>query len=150
MHILFICTANINRSFMAEVIFKGRLQQYGRHDVTASSAGLVDMKRESADPIAAKILMENGFDETDHHSTLLTEDSVTTADLIIVMEDNQRKLLTETYHEAEKKIRLLKSFMKGYQETDKDIKDPYRMSSYHYRLCFSEIYLAVEGMLRSL
>ncbi|MCG6538191.1 MAG: hypothetical protein L7F78_26615, partial [Syntrophales bacterium LBB04] len=107
---------------MAEVIFKGRLKKYGRHNVTVSSAGLVDMKGESADPIAAKILMENGFDETDHHSILLTEDSVAKADLIVVMEDNQRKFLTEIYPEAEKKIRLLKSFMKGYQEPDKDIK----------------------------
>ena len=150
MHILFICTANINRSFMAEVIFKGRLKKYGRYDVTVSSAGLVNMKGEPADPIATQILAENGFDKTDHRSALLTDDSVARADLIVVMEENQRRLVVETYPEAETKIHLLKSYMKGYQETDSDIKDPYRKSTYQYRLCFSEIYLAIEGMLRSL
>jgi protein-tyrosine phosphatase len=150
MHILFICTANINRSFMAEVICKGRLRKYGRRDVTVSSAGLVDMKREPADPIAAEMLMESGFDEADHRSALLTDDSVAGADLIVVMEENQRKLIVEKYPDAETKIRLLKSYTKGYQEADSDIKDPYRMSNYYYRLCFSEIYLAVEGLLKSL
>ena len=150
MHILFICTANINRSFMAEVIFKVRLKKYGRYDVTVSSAGLVNMKGEPADRIATQILVENGFDETDHRSALLTDDSVARADLIVVMEENQRRLIVETYPQAETKIHLLKSYMKGCQETDSDIKDPYRKSTYQYRLCFSEIYLAIEGMLRSL
>jgi protein-tyrosine phosphatase len=150
MHILFVCTANINRSFMAEVIFKERLKRYGRHDVTVSSAGLVDMKGEPADPIAAEILMESGFDETDHRSAVLTDDSVAGADLIVVMEENQRRLIAKAYPEAEVKIHLLKSYTKGYKGTDSDIKDPYRMSTYHYRLCVSEIYLAVEGLLRSL
>jgi len=60
MHVLFVCTANINRSFMAEVIFKERLKKHGKQDITVSSAALVDMKGEPADPIAAKILMEGG------------------------------------------------------------------------------------------
>jgi protein-tyrosine-phosphatase len=150
MHILFVCTANINRSFMAEVICKGRLKKYGRLDVTVSSAGLMDMKGVPADPIAVKILMESGFDEADHSATLLTEDSVARADLIVVMEENQRRLIAKAYPEAEVKIHLLKSYTKGYKETDSDIKDPYRMSTYHYRLCFCEIYLAVEGVLKSL
>jgi protein-tyrosine phosphatase len=150
MHILFVCTANINRSFMAEVIFKGRLKKIGGKDVTVSSAGLIDMKGQPADPIAANILMERGFDETDHRSTLLTDDAVARADLIVVMEENQRRLVVKMYPETETKIRLLKSYTKGYSEADSDIKDPYHMSTYYYRLCFSEIYLAVEGMLKSL
>ena len=135
---------------MAEVIFKGRIRRLGRHDVTVSSAGLIDMKGKSADRNAVDALLENGFEEADHRSTLLTEDAVTRADLIVVMEGKQKKLITEAYPHAEAKIRLLKSFTKGYMEADSDIRDPYRMSAYHYRLCFSEIYLAVEGMMRSL
>jgi protein-tyrosine phosphatase len=150
MHILFVCTANINRSFMAEVILKERLKKFGRQDVTVSSAGLIDMKGAPADPVAAEILLESGFDGADHRSTLLTEDFVTMADLIIVMEENQRMLIVKTYPAAETKTHLLKSYTKGYKETDSDIKDPYRMLPYHYRLCFSEIYLAVDGILRSL
>jgi protein-tyrosine phosphatase len=152
MHVLFVCTANINRSFMAEVIFKERLKKYGKQDITVSSAALIDMKGEPADPIAVKILMESGFDGegTDHRSTVLTDDSISGADLIVVMEESQRRVIVERYPEAETRIHLLKSYTKGFQETESDIKDPYRMSVYHYRLCFSEIYLAIEGLLRSL
>ena len=149
MHVLFVCTANINRSFMAEVIFKARSRKHGKQHITVSSAALVDMKEAPADPVAVKTLLENGFEGTDHHSRLLTEEMVSAADIISVMEEAQRRLIIERYPEAEAKVRLLKSFMKGYQGIDTDIKDPYRMPVYYYRLCFSEIYLAVEGMLEA-
>jgi protein-tyrosine phosphatase len=147
MHVLFVCTANINRSFMAEVIFKERRKKHGKQHITASSAALVDMKGAPADPIATKILLESGFDGTDHHSTLLADQLVSESDIIGVMEEKQRRIILERFPEAEAKIHLLKSYTKGYQDTDPDISDPYRMSVYYYRLCFSEIYLAVEGML---
>lgn len=135
---------------MAELICKGRLKKHGKHGITVSSGALINMQGRPADPIAVRILEENGFEGTDHHSRLLTDDSLSSADLILVMEENQRKLIVEKYPEAGAKTRLLKSYMKGYQEIDSAIKDPHGMSIYYYRLCFSELYLSIEGMLKSL
>jgi protein-tyrosine-phosphatase len=148
MTILFVCTANINRSFMAERILRGELKKRRKHNVHISSAALIDMKGEPADPVAAKLVKASGYDDAGHQSRLLTEEMVAQADLILVMEDNHRKLILEQYPPAEGKVRLLKSYSRDYAEADGDVKDPYRMSIYHYRLRFSEIYLSIQGLMK--
>jgi protein-tyrosine-phosphatase len=148
MTILFVCTANINRSFMAERILRGELKKHGKQHIHVSSASLVDMKGGPADPVAAKLLTASGYDNADHQSRLLTEEMVAQADLILVMEDNHRKLILEQYPPAESKVRLLKSYSRDYAEAGGDIGDPHRMSIYRYRLCFSEIYLSIQGLLK--
>ena len=148
MTVLFVCTANINRSFMAERIFGGELKKHQKQNVHVSSAALIDMKGEPADPVAAKLLQASGYDGDGHQSRLLTEEMIAQADLILVMEGNQRKLILDQYPPAEDKVKLLKSYSRDYTEADGDIKDPHRMSIYHYRLCFSEIYLSIQGLVK--
>jgi protein-tyrosine phosphatase len=150
MKVLFVCAANIVRSFMAETVLRKKLAKKGIADVVVSSAALIDMKGASADPHAVRTLEENGIEADGHVSRFLTDEMVADADLIAVMERGQKDQLGERYPEAAEKIRLLKSFMKGYQEFDSDIKDPYRLSTYHYRLCFTEIATAVDGLLDTL
>jgi protein-tyrosine phosphatase len=132
---------------MAEAVLKEKLKRKGRRDIAVSSAALIDMKGKPADPLAVKILKENRIEGDAHISTLLTDEMVVNADLIVVMDESQKKQLSERYPEAEEKIRLLKSFIKGYQGFDSDIKDPYQLTIYHYRLCFAEISTAVGAML---
>jgi protein-tyrosine phosphatase len=150
MNILIVCTANINRSFMAERILKGHLKKQGMSHVHVSSAALLDMQGAEADPVAAELLRENGYDGSGHQSSLLTESRIDGADLILVMEDSQMRLILDQFPQAGVRIRLLKSYSEDYAESDQEIRDPYRMSIYHYRLCFSQIYLAVRGLLKSL
>jgi protein-tyrosine phosphatase len=150
MNILFVCSANIVRSFMAEAVMTEKLRKKGRRDIAVSSAALMDMNGQPADPLAVKILKENGIESEGHLSRALTDAMFADADLVVVMEEIQKRLLIERYPEAEDKIRLLKSFSKGYIETDADIKDPYRLTIYHYRLCFSEISTAVGALTAAL
>ena len=140
--------ANIVRSFMAERILKGKLEKINRKDVDVSSAGLIDMDGMPADPISAGILNDHGFESANHQAQLLTEDMASRADRIIVMEDIHRKMMIEQYPQEENKILLLKSFSRDYNEAYRDIRDPYKLSMYHYSLCFSEIYLSIDGLLK--
>ena len=94
--------------------------------------------------------MENGYDGSGHRSSFLTDRQIDQADLILVMENSQKRLVLDRFPKADGRVRLLKSYSENYSDADPDIQDPYRMSIYHYRVCFSEIYLSVQGLLESL
>ncbi|MDI9569805.1 MAG: hypothetical protein QM278_03560 [Pseudomonadota bacterium] len=148
MTILFVCTANIVRSFMAERILKGMLAKAKRRDIIVASAGLLDMGGAPGDPTAAKILAEHNFDGGGHLSRPYSESLLSRADLIVVMEKAQEERLRADYPQHGEKLRLLKAFSPEYDGVAGDIRDPYRLSSYHYRLCFAEIYTAIAGLLK--
>lgn len=133
---------------MAERILKRRLKEHNCKDVEVSSAGLSDMDGAPGDPKAVEILNKKGLDGYGHRSRLLTEDMIAEADMIIVMEGVHKETIVDKYPDAEGKVYLLKSFSEEFKGADQDIKDPSGLSDYHYRLCFAEIYMAVEGLIR--
>ncbi|MDO9528569.1 MAG: low molecular weight protein arginine phosphatase [Syntrophales bacterium] len=148
MKILFVCTGNICRSFMAERILKKKLTENNCSNIEVSSAGVYSIEGVPGDPRAVKILTENGFNGYGHKSKLLTDEMVADADKIIVMENTHKKMIIDKYPDAEGKIFLLKSFSEDDHELYKDIKDPYGLSDYFYRLCFAEIYMTIEGLVK--
>lgn len=150
MNLVFVCNANIVRSFMAERVLKHLLKSRGIHDIEVSSAGLLDMHGASADGTARRILREHGINDEGHQSRLLTETVISGANLIVTMEKRQLQTIGDQYPHAMKKLRLLKSYLPdpGYGETEGDVKDPYRRSIFHYRLCYAEISLAMEELIK--
>lgn len=149
---LFVCTANIVRSFAAERMLRKVLKENNRSDIEVSSAAIFDMGGEPADPVAVKILKEMGFEADGHFSKLLTKDIAAEADIILVMERYHKNFIIENYPDTQEKVFLLKPFSKGvsclHAADMEEIKDPHNLSSYHYRLCFAEIYLAIKEMLK--
>lgn len=148
MKVIFVCRANICRSFMAERVFRRRLKEHNRNDIEVSSAALYDMGRASADPRSVELLNKKGFDGYGHKSRPLTEDMIAEANKVIAMEGAHQEVIIDKYPDAEGKVYLLKSFSENYNGLDEDIKDPSGRSDYHYRLCFAEIYMAVEGLTK--
>ncbi len=137
---------------MAERIFRKMSEKSGRSDISVSSASMLDMKGAPPDPRAADFLAEKGFDDRGHKSRLLTEEMAAETDMILVMEQQHRDMIIEKYPDAAGKVFLLKPFYNGCTQTDSDnmndISDPYKLSGYHYRLCFAEIYMAIEGLIK--
>jgi protein-tyrosine-phosphatase len=133
---------------MAERILKKRLAKIKRSDVVVSSAGMIDMQGTEGDPAAIKMLAAHGYDSLSHVSRLVSEGMLEKADWIVVMENAHRQRLIGDYPQYEEKIRLLKSFAQDYDGINQDIRDPYRQSVYNYRFCFSEIYMAIDGMMK--
>jgi len=148
--ILIVCKANIVRSYMAEGILREKLRKANKNDVRVLSAGLIDMQGAPADPTAEQLLREAGFQFPGHQSKLLDGDMVEKADLILVMESSQKEALLDAYPQVSSKVHPLKIFSEDYNGVDIDIRDPYRQSIFIYRLCFSEIYLAIDGLLKSI
>lgn len=133
---------------MAERMFRRRLKEHNRNDIEVSSAALYDMGRVSADPRAVDLLNKKGFDGYGHRSRLLTGDMIAEADKVIAMERAHQEVIIDKYPVAECKVYLLKSFSENYNGLDEDIKDPSGRSDYHYRLCFAEIYMAIDGLTK--
>ncbi len=146
-HVLFVCTANICRSFLAERILKKILKVKKIHSIEVSSAGLMDMQGAPADIRAARLLYERGMDPTRHRSRPLTDALVHWADVILVMEEVHRDEMIVRYPDARGKVHLLGAFSGG-GHGDKNIKDPHGLTDYHYRTCFAEIYLALDGFIK--
>ncbi len=145
--ILFVCTANVCRSYMAERMFKKQLKRR-KLDAMAESAGLDAVDGAAADPLASEILKEKGFESGPHRSRTLSADLIGGADLVLVMEGAQRDDLLSRFPEAGGKVRLLKSFSPLGDSADPDIRDPHGRSSYAYRTCFADLYFSLEGLLR--
>lgn len=136
---------------MAERILKKKLIENNRSDIYVSSASIFDMSGESGDPKAVKILEEMGFEAGNHNSKLLTEDMAAEADMLLVMEQYHKDTIIGAYPDTKDKVSFLKPFSRGCEQFNNDveeIKDPHNLSAYHYRLCFAEIYLSVEGLLK--
>lgn len=146
--ILFVCSGNLCRSFMAERIFRKQLKKQDLHHVQAASAGLLDLGGAGADPHAVAILREKGFDGSRHRSRTLSAELVAEADSILVMEEAQFDEVLRRHPDGEGKVRLLKSYSPQGSGADPDIRDPHGLSPYHYRTCFAEIYFSLEGLLR--
>jgi protein-tyrosine phosphatase len=148
--ILFVCSANIVRSFMAERVLVSRLKRAGIHEVEVSSAGLLDMHGAPADTMARQILRENGIEDEEHHSRVVNEAMIGEADLIVTMEMKQLQVIGDQYPLAINKLRMLKSYLPEPDggKMPEDIKDPYKQSVFYYRLCFSEISLAIKELMK--
>ena len=150
MRILFVCNANIVRSFMAERVLKRLLKSHGIREVEVSSAGLLDMQGAPADTMARQILRENGIEDEGHHSQVVNEVMIGEADLIVTMEMKQLQIIGDQYPLAMDKLRALKSYLPepDYGKISGDIKDPYGQSIFYYRLCFAEISLSMKELIK--
>lgn len=83
--VLFVCTANINRSAMAEGLLARRLARAGVDGVRVGSAGLLaEGKPASSNAVAT--LAQRGVDLRGHRSRRLSADHVAAAHLVLGME----------------------------------------------------------------
>src|SRR5207247_5264653 len=81
-HVLFVCVANGGRSVMAERLFRRATE--GRHE--ARSAG--SSPGEATHPVVLEALEEAGIDASDHIPSVLDDEKVQWADVIVATCDD--------------------------------------------------------------
>ena len=113
--ILVLCIGNICRSPMAEGLLKQALRG---HDI--SSAGLGALVGQPAEPHAIALMQQQGIDITAHRARQLESWMVGAADLVLVMDTEQKRHLEQQYPLCRGKTYRLGESGKY------DIADPYR------------------------
>jgi protein-tyrosine-phosphatase len=149
MNILFVCTANISRSFLAQNLLEHELRSHEVHDIAVSSAGTNAKPGAPADPKIVDHLLEKGIRTEEHKSRRITKEDVDWADRILVMERWHKDNLEGMWPEAREKIDFLGRFASGGL-IDDDIIDPFGKSPYHYRVAEAQISLAIEALVKKL
>lgn len=147
--VVFVCTGNICRSPMADVVFRWFAEQSGFGDrVASSSAGTGDWHvGERADARTIAALERRGFDGTRHRARQFTADDFSRADLIVALDHSHERILREwaTEQADVDKIALLRTF--DAQATDSlDVPDPY----YADAEMFDEVLGMIENACRAL
>lgn len=85
MKVLFICTANICRSAVAEVVLRAELQALGVESVEVSSAGIRDFSGSNRDETMCRIAADYGY-ELGGIARQVTREELNASDLVVVMD----------------------------------------------------------------
>ncbi|KHK57095.1 protein tyrosine phosphatase [Burkholderia sp. A9] len=133
-NILVVCIGNVCRSPIAEGLLRERLL-----DISVTSAGISALVGEPADISAIAVAAEAGTDISAHRAQQLTAVMTSRADLILVMDDRQKREVIERYPSTFGKIFRL-------CEQDRiDVPDPYRRPISEFRYSLALIQKGVEA-----
>jgi protein-tyrosine-phosphatase len=134
--ILLVCTANICRSPMAEVMLRRKLENEGMPgEWQVSSAGTWATDGIRASEMGVAVMRERGLDTGAHRSRAVTDAILAEADLILTMTSGHAEALRAEFPEARGRIRLL-SEMSG---PPYDVRDPYGGTLDQYRQTANEL-----------
>jgi protein-tyrosine phosphatase len=120
--VLVLCTGNLCRSPMAAVMLERALPA-----LHVMSAGFRVRPFQGADPLAVRVMRERGYDLGAHRTQQLSSWMVRAANLVLVMEANQRRALESSYAGSRGKVFRLAD-MQGL-----DVPDPYGLGEAAFR-----------------
>lgn len=149
--VTFVCSGNICRSPIAEVILVQALAEAGlADDVAVDSAGTGDWHvGELADPRAVRALHEAGLDGNAHRARQFDPATFAHTDLVIALDTghhDELRTLVRTPADAGR-IHLLRSFDPGAGE-DVDVADPFYGSDDDFTRVVEQIRGAVPGLVQ--
>jgi len=140
MNILFVCSGNISRSFLAEILLKNESEQLKTDRISVASAGLYAYPGNPPDSKMVEYLSKMGITAKNHEARQITKQGMDWADLILVMEKEHKTVLKEMWPGIGDKVKRLGRF----------IVDPFGRSPYHYRLAQAQITLAIKNLVKSI
>ncbi|MGF3056386.1 low molecular weight protein-tyrosine-phosphatase [Microbacterium sp. YY-01] len=146
--VIFVCTGNICRSPMAEVVFRALAEEHGlSSSIVSTSAGTGDWHvGERADHRTVQALARRGYDGTHHRARQFTQAAFADYDLIVALDRSHERILRQwAQHDADDgKIVLLMDFEP--HATTLDVPDPY----YADDRTFDEVLGMIESASRRL
>ncbi|MFE7504861.1 low molecular weight protein-tyrosine-phosphatase [Promicromonospora sp. NPDC057488] len=150
-----VCTGNICRSPMAEIVLRDRFEAAGLGDaVVVDSTGVSD--EEHGNPVdrrARAVLAAHGYATGDgHEARQVTRHDVGSRDLVLAMTTRHAQALRNLAGRAraDADIRMYRSFdpaADGLPEHRLDIADPWYGGPEDFEECLAEIEAAADGVV---
>ena len=108
------------------------------------SAGIAAVEGEPPEPLAQALMRERGLDVSGHRARQITAELITQFELVLVMEESQKRAVEHLYPEARGRVQLLGRFGKF------EIPDPYGKTRAEYEKVLELIERGIEEYERAL
>ena len=155
--VMTVCTGNICRSPMAEVVLRDRFEQVGLAEVVVvDSTGISDEERGRAiDKRAQRVLAAHGYPVPHHAARQVTPVDLAARDLLLPMTAAHASALRRLAHgdpAPTDRIRMFRSFdpsaPAGVPEHRLDVDDPWYGDQGAFEVTLTEIEAALDGIVR--
>lgn len=146
--VLFICHGNICRSPFAAALFRSLLPPDLASRITSESRGFIGRAGRSSPPAALMAAARRGMDLLPHRSSLITAEALHSADLVVVVSDQQARAL---YSQARPDAELLVlGDLDPLPIRQRTIADPWNREAEEFDACFDRIDRCVRQLVQTL
>lgn len=149
-NILFVCTANICRSPMAERLMRHALDAEDEplRRLNVASAGVAACAGEKASSNAIMALKKVNLSLSDHRSRPVSEELIRRALAIFCMTDSHLAMLNYRFEKLPEHLYLMREFLD--ENVAPNIPDPYGMGLLAYEACRDSMVEAIPSIVRFL
>ena len=144
-NILFVCTANVCRSPMAEAIFNALAEERGLA-WRAESAGVAALVDEDITPNARAALDEMGIYTGEHRARQVEEAMLGEADLVLAMGPQHVATLRRRFGDLSERVYALPEYALG-APPEEGIPDPYGQTMTAFRASVRQLLEYTEALV---